>query len=101
PRGCSRRQAMPGDSVVRTFERKTMQEKTKALRRAGRARWAIAALVLCAAALTAPAAQASPPSQKRAAASWAVYHPRGWSAGSVSIGTGYHRRGASSRVRDV
>jgi hypothetical protein len=78
-----------------------MQEKTKALRRAGRARWAIAALVLCAAALTAPAAQASPPSQKSAAASWAVYHPRGWSAGSVSIGTGYHRRGASSRVRDV
>ena len=61
--------------------------------------WALAATVVLGAAVPATAA-ASGPDQQRAT-SWASYHPRGWSAGSVARGTGYWRPGASRRVREV
>src|SRR4051794_5171719 len=78
-----------------------MQTNIKAPRRRSRLPWVLAALALFATGLIVPSAGASVHQQGGVAASWADYQPRGWSAGSVSRGTGYHRPGASLRVRDV
>jgi peptidoglycan hydrolase-like protein with peptidoglycan-binding domain len=79
-----------------------MQTRKLALYVKSRLPWVLtAALVLGA---SAPAAAgASPAHQQRQAAlgSWGTYQPKGWSAGSVTRGTGYWRPGASLRVREV
>ena len=59
----------------------------------------LAAAVLAAVAV-APAT-ASAASSKGEPVTWATYHPHGWSAGSVKLGTGFVRPGASRRVREV
>jgi hypothetical protein len=61
--------------------------------------WLVAAaLVLC---LSAPAPASAGGPDRQTVSSWASYHPKGWSAGSVVRGTGYWRPGASRRVREV
>src|SRR5438093_269125 len=61
--------------------------------------WALAATLVLGAIVPAAASAGGPDHQT--ATSWASYHPRGWSAGSVARGTGYRRPGASRRVREV
>jgi peptidoglycan hydrolase-like protein with peptidoglycan-binding domain len=77
-----------------------MQTKNLALYLKSRLPWVLVALAIGA---FAPAAAASPAHQqgKAALGSWGTYHPKGWSAGSVTRGTGYWRPGASLRVREV
>jgi putative peptidoglycan binding protein len=77
-----------------------MQTKNLALCLKSRLPWVLVALAIGA---SAPAAAASPAHQqgKAAPGSWGTYHPKGWSAGSVTRGTGYWRPGASLRVREV
>jgi hypothetical protein len=78
-----------------------MQTRKLALYVKSRLPWVLmAALVLGA---SAPAAAGASPAQQRQAAlgSWGTYQPKGWSAGSVTRGTGYWRPGASLRVREV
>jgi peptidoglycan hydrolase-like protein with peptidoglycan-binding domain len=78
-----------------------MQTRKLALYVKSRLPWVLtAALVLGA---SAPAAAGASPAQQRQAAlgSWGTYQPMGWSAGSVTRGTGYWRPGASLRVREV
>jgi peptidoglycan hydrolase-like protein with peptidoglycan-binding domain len=80
-----------------------MQTKNLALYVKSRLPWVLtAALVLGASAPAADAGASSAPQQRQAAlGSWGDYHPKGWSAGSVTRGTGYWRPGASLRVREV
>lgn len=61
--------------------------------------WVLAAVLAAAAAVPAAASAGSP--HREGVTSWATYHPKGWSAGSVRRGTGYVRAGASRRVREV
>jgi hypothetical protein len=61
--------------------------------------WVLAAVLAVAAAVPAAASAGSP--HREGVTSWATYHPKGWSAGSVRRGTGYVRKGASRRVREV
>src|ERR1043166_1207603 len=78
-----------------------METKIRALNLKSRLPWFLTALL--ASVIPAPTATATSPlhPQRGAALSWATYHPKGWSAGSVSLGTGYWRPGASRRVREV
>lgn len=59
----------------------------------------LAAALAATVAVPATASAGSP--NREGVTSWATYHPNGWSAGSVQRGTGYVRKGASSRVREV
>src|SRR4051794_26664391 len=61
----------------------------------------ITALALAAPAAADAAATGGGDRQRDPAPSWANYQPKGWSAGAVAYWTGYHRPGASDRVRDV
>jgi hypothetical protein len=75
--------------------------QTKSWSREARRRlpWVLAAVLAAAAAVPAAASAGSP--HREGVTSWATYHPKGWSAGSVRRGTGYVRKGASRRVREV
>jgi hypothetical protein len=80
-----------------------MQTKNLALYVKSRLPWVLTAALVLGASAPAADAGASPAHQQRQAAlgSWGKYHPEGWSAGSVTRGTGYWRPGASLRVREV
>jgi hypothetical protein len=80
-----------------------MQTRHLALYVKSRLPWALTAALLLVASAPAAAVAGSPAHEQRQAAlgSWGSYHPTGWSAGSVTRGTGYWRPGASLRVRDV
>jgi peptidoglycan hydrolase-like protein with peptidoglycan-binding domain len=77
-----------------------MQTKNLALYAKSRLPWVLVALAI--GALAPPAAASQTHQQGKAAlGSWGTYQPKGWSAGSVTRGTGYWRPGASLRVREV
>jgi peptidoglycan hydrolase-like protein with peptidoglycan-binding domain len=80
-----------------------MQTKNLALYLKSRLTWVLTAALVLGASAPAAAAAESPAHQqgKAALGSWGTYHPKGWSAGSVTRGTGYWRPGASLRVREV
>jgi hypothetical protein len=79
-----------------------MKKKNTALHLKGRLTWVLtAALVVSAAAPTVAASATRTHREGDVITSWASYHPSGWSAGSVTRGTGYWRPGASRRVREV
>jgi hypothetical protein len=79
-----------------------METKNWALYIKSRIPWLLTAVLAFGSPAPTATATASPLHEQRGAAlSWATYHPKGWSAGSVSLGTGYWRPGASRRVREV
>jgi Putative peptidoglycan binding domain len=79
-----------------------METKIWALYTKSRIPWFLTAVLAFGSPAPTATATASPLHQQQGAAlSWATYHPKGWSAGSVSLGTGYWRPGASRRVREV
>jgi Putative peptidoglycan binding domain len=78
-----------------------MQTKTSALYLRSRLPWLLTVVLMFGAPAPSTAETASHGHQQGKALSWATYQPQGWSAGSVSRGTGYFRPGASRRVREV
>ena len=79
-----------------------MKKKNTALYLKSRLPWVLtAALVVSAAAPAFGASASRTHGEGDVITSWASYHPSGWSAGSVTRGTGYWWPNASRRVREV
>jgi hypothetical protein len=87
-------------TLIVRLRKEVMQTKTSALYLMSRLPCLLTAALAFGASAPSAAATATPGHQ-RAALSWATYQPQGWSAGSVSRGTGFRLPDASRRVREV